>query len=120
VQLSIVQGLSKGMMGGVKFEVSAKVALSEAEARIVRDAGLGGLEVTESGTGQTLSIDSLVAGVSAKYPSILAAQLLTKDIHEAFQRLADTVKVARTFGRALYFDVDTEPAASNDEPPDLP
>ena len=113
MKLLIVRDQAKGLLGGVKFEVSAKVSLTTEEADLVKKykaekQALLKKEVKIPFTGRSIILDttigSLVAGQTFKCEDVAEVLEYEKNIKESCAAFKTYLEVMKHFGGEEVID----------------
>lgn len=113
MQLRITKGQSKGMLGGVTFEVKAKVHLTPEEQKLVDHYNLSSevlirrkLTIFGIETDQTVEVTvrSLLQGDAFKAKNLGEVQAYSDAVKNACERLKTHLEVARNFGGEESYD----------------
>lgn len=108
MKLLLTKAQNKGILGGVKFEVKAKVELTDEESELVRHYNLSGEtllsktrvnifgEATDNKV--IVSVNDLIRGETYKCKALDEVITYSADLEEACRTLKTYLEVARDFG----------------------
>lgn len=116
MKLSVVSSQSKGLMGGVSFEVKGRVHLTPEEQELVKHYKLEGQPVLQKKIknllGQltneevSVSVRNLLAGDSFKCKSLDEVLTYRQGLITACRNLKTYLEVARSFDEETTIDID--------------
>lgn len=123
MKLALVSSQSKGLMGGVSFEVKGRVELTPEEQELVRHYKLEGSVVLRKKTrniwGQLTDVEvsvfvrNLLSGDSFKCKSLDEVISYRESLISACRNLKAYLNVARTFDNEEIIDIDALVAAGD-------
>jgi hypothetical protein len=121
MKLALVSSQSKGLMGGVSFEVKGRVDLTPEEQQLVRHYKLEGSVVLKKKAkniwGQLTDVEvsvfvkNLLSGDSFKCKSLDEVISYRESLISACRNLRAYLDVARTFDNEVIIDIDALVAA---------
>ena len=116
MKLRLVSGQSKGLMGGISFEVKGKVELTSEERELIRHYKMEGTPVLKKKAkniwGQVTDIEvnvfvkNLLSGDSFKCKSLDEVISYRESLISACQNLKSYLDVARAFDNEEIIDID--------------